>query len=589
MRVLKYILLIIILFLAKFMIANQNCDSLYFAPIIKRANTHQNSHQHIKVISLVDSLTNVTKFHENCKYYLILLNLKGLALENSQKFEESSQVLAEVIKMAQKYNYFEIEAKSYLIVVRIHDFLKRESDLRRNLAKAKALVDQYKLYNLLPEYYVRSSSSQRFFGTRDSSIYFANQAVFWGEKFHDHLNLADAYLLLGAANRGLPMAKEYMKKSAGYYKKNGSFSSVALQYLNLISILDNEGKLNEAGSYIDSAKYYLTNVEKNPRVFTLNSMLNELISLKFQKEGIADSSVHYIKLAKLYSDSSNFATNQEYISEKEIEIATLKEKSEIEYLAKSRKYWVLGFASLLGIIIVLIYFYFSKLKFESTIASQRDEILIQKNELDKLLQKQTILLSEVHHRVKNNLQVVISLLTLKSHHVQDENLVQYLNDICLKIRSISLIHDQLYHTNQFDKILLKIYIDQLCEQFIHMYSQNDIMFNIEIDENLVFNIETLFPIGIIISELTTNTVKHAQIANSERLNISISVEKNQNTYQLKYSDNGKGKLSNEKGLGSTILKSMTRQLNGSSNEFNQNGYHFQLSFIEKITSNLGYD
>ena len=198
---------------------SSGCDSLYYKPFIEAANTFQNYHQHKKVIVLVDSLASLQGVDEKCKYYLALLHLKALALEHSQKFEESSELLSKIIKTAQKNNLPETEAKSYLTLVRMHDFLKRKSDLKRNLLLAKSLIDKFKLNHLLPEYYVRSSSYNRFFGTKDSSIYYAHQAIIWGEKYDDYLNLADANLLLGANNRGSEKAIPYVLKSGDYFKK----------------------------------------------------------------------------------------------------------------------------------------------------------------------------------------------------------------------------------------------------------------------------------------------------------------------------------------------------------------------------------
>ncbi|MBK8078994.1 MAG: sensor histidine kinase [Saprospiraceae bacterium] len=565
---------------------SSGCDSLYYKPFIEAANTFQNYHQHKKVIVLVDSLASLQGVDEKCKYYLALLHLKALALEHSQKFEESSELLSKIIKTAQKNNLPETEAKSYLTLVRMHDFLKRKSDLKRNLLLAKSLIDKFKLNHLLPEYYVRSSSYNRFFGTKDSSIYYAHQAIIWGEKYDDYLNLADANLLLGANNRGSEKAIPYVLKSGDYFKKIGSNSSVALQYINVIKTLKDLGKIKETGKYIDSAKVYLQNLEKTPRVYDINEYLCELISSKFEVEGQADSAIYYIKLARLYSDSSLFVTNQQYISDKELEIATLKERAYIENLTKSRRIWIGGFIILLLCILILSYLFYHKSKYQKMISDQNKEILIQKNELDHLLTKQTMLLSEVHHRVKNNLQVVISLLSMKGQSSKNSETIQFFEDICMKIKSISLIHEQLYSSNQFDQINVKIYIEQLLNQFANMTIDSGRNYVVKIPDQLNFNLETLFPLGLILTELIMNSIKHAELEPEKSLMIHIEIKELGNFYLLCYSDNGKGKLTNNKSMGSIILSSMSRQLNAKTREFNASGYNYNLEFVEKTTSDI---
>lgn len=583
MNFLHYISLVLFSLFSVQINAKSSCDSMYYSQFIFRANQFQIHHQHQKVAVLVDSILTWNKEDENCKFVLILLNLKALAYEHSQKFEECSKISTEVVALAQKYQFPEIEARAYLTLVRMHDFLKREGDLKRNLSHVKALIDRYNLQEFLPEYYVRASSSQRFFGKQDSSLYYAKQAVVWGEKFNDYLNLADGHLLIGANYRGTEKSTQSMLTSCEYFKKLGSNSSVALQYINVIKSLNSIGRMKETNQYIDSSKLYLRNLEKTPRVYDIHEYLYELVAQKFEQEGSLDSSIFYIKLAHMYSDSSLFVTNYQYITDKEIEIATLKEKALVHQLSRSRSYWISGFVLLSFCILAVSYLYINRLKYQKKITHQTEEILAQKNELDILLARQNILLSEIHHRVKNNLQVVISLLTLKGQRSSNQETENFFEDICLKIRSISLIHEQLYNSNQFDNVNVGLYVQQLIDGFNNITSKSENTFTVNIP-TLYFNIETLFPIGIILTELIMNSIKHAEIESGKSLSINISINEVDNGYLLRYSDNGKGKSSDHKGLGTTILHAMSRQLNANSTEFNQAGFNYQLTFTQKTTS-----
>ena len=547
----------------------------------------QNLNKHTEVISLLDSVLSRHNNEVSCRCVLKLLNIKALELEHSQKFEESIAIATEVIFNAQKHNMYDVEAKSFLILVRIHDFLQRENDLKRNLGKAKELIDRHHLEELLPEYYIRASSYQRFFGTRDSSLYFANQAIIWGEKYDDYINLADAHMLVGAYHRGTAQATHSMLTSIEYFKKVGERSAVAILYVNVIKSLLTLGKISETNKYIDSTRIYLTNLEKNPGVYDTKEHFYDLVSQKLGAEGKTDSAIYYIKMARLYADSSNFVTNEQYINDKEIEIATLKEKALVNEISKSRRLWIIGFILLSFGILFLALVYRRTLKFQKLISGQNQEILEQKNELDALLSKQTILLSEVHHRVKNNLQIVISLLTLKGQTIQDQETAKYLEDVSMKIRSIALIHEQLYHNDQFDQINVHDYVQQLLDQFRNILSTTAYTSRIKVSENISFNIETLFPIGIMLTELIMNSIKHAQIQAPNTLDLQIEITEMDNNYRLTYSDNGRGKLMDRSGIGSSILAAMKRQLNARSREYNEDGYHFEMEFVMKTVSVVG--
>lgn len=587
MRITAFLCIVSFLFSAPQLKAKSACDSIYFSKIIEQGIYLQNHHKHDEVITLVDSILYIHKNEENCKYVLKLLNLKALELEHSQHFDESIEITTNVIEKAQKYKLYDIEAKSFLILVRIHDFLQRENDLKRNLTKAKSLIDHHRLVQLLPEYYVRASSYQRFFGSRDSSLYFANQAIYWGKKFNDYINLADANLMVGINCEGTEIGQKSMLTAIEYFKKVGSRSSVAILYLNVISALLDLGKISETSQYIDSARFYVNNLEKTPSDYEVNEKFYELISQKFEIVGKPDSAIFYLKLANIYNDSSQFVTNQQFISDKEIEIATLKEKALVSEISESRRMWIGGFILLLIGILLLAHFYRKTLLFQKLISGQNHEILTQKNELDALLSKQTMLLSEVHHRVKNNLQIVISLLTLKGQSLKDHDTANYLEDVSMKIRSISVIHEQLYNNDQFDEINVNAYVRQLLDQFRNILAATEYTSHIKINDGITFNIETMFPIGIILTELVTNSIKHANVQSSNTLNIQIEIKEIDKNYLLFYSDNGTGKLNENAGMGSSILAAMKRQLNAKSSEFNADGYHFEMEFVMKTVSGVG--
>ena len=131
-------------------------------------------------------------------------------------------------------------------------------------------------------------------------------------------------------------------------------------------------------------------------------------------------------------------------------------------------------------------------------------------ELKNSLQEKEILLKEVHHRVKNNLQVISSILNLQSSYVEDEKTLDILRESQNRIKSMSFIHESLYQTVDFSKINFSEYIDSLSKNLIHSYVLYDDKIELKINSKEVFlNLDLSIPCGLIVNELISNALKYA--------------------------------------------------------------------------------
>jgi len=197
------------------------------------------------------------------------------------------------------------------------------------------------------------------------------------------------------------------------------------------------------------------------------------------------------------------------------------------------------------------------------------DITIHKRQMDildkSLLEKQT-LLAEIHHRVKNNLAVVSSLIELQKEDVAPE-VEEAFQNIQSRIKSIALIHEKLYETTIFSEVCLSDYIHELTEIISKTYNSNqkeiDITFELE---DVKVDITTAVPVGLICNELINNCFKHG-FKSKLSGEIVIKMRKNSDYVALEVSDNGAGLpagfgLDNTHGLGVTLLNVLTKQLNG---------------------------
>jgi len=126
------------------------------------------------------------------------------------------------------------------------------------------------------------------------------------------------------------------------------------------------------------------------------------------------------------------------------------------------------------------------------------------------LKEKEVLLKEVHHRVKNNLQVISSILNLQSSYVKDKKSLDLLLESQNRIKSMAFVHESLYQTKDFSNISFSSYVENICSNLVHSYSNPDNPPELEMDLDLIqLNLDTAIPCGLIINELVSNALKYA--------------------------------------------------------------------------------
>jgi PAS domain S-box-containing protein len=181
-------------------------------------------------------------------------------------------------------------------------------------------------------------------------------------------------------------------------------------------------------------------------------------------------------------------------------------------------------------------------------------------------EQKEILLREIHHRVKNNLAIVISLLNFQLRRNDDPELARMIRDIQLRIRSMALIHEHLYQSDNLDRIPLSSYVQSLSSIILSAFSGQRVRLSVHL-EPIDVSIETALPIGLILNELLTNAFKYAFPDGKEGM-IEITLKKEKTDHcTLSVSDNGIGLPGNfafdsDKSIGMYIVKLLAEQLDG---------------------------
>jgi two-component sensor histidine kinase len=208
-----------------------------------------------------------------------------------------------------------------------------------------------------------------------------------------------------------------------------------------------------------------------------------------------------------------------------------------------------------------------------------EQYVLANAELSFINEEKTVMMKEIHHRVKNNLQVVMSILRLQSNEVDDEKTKYHLADSVQRISAMAMIHEKMYQSESLSKIDLKVYLKSLVDDLIRSYS-NKTSIKVQIESDLDrIEPKSIVPVALIFNELVSNSIKHA-FGKRDEGNISIEVRKNPDgKISLDYRDDGTwNNPEKSSGFGLEMIEIFTEQLDGNMSRNIDNGTHYHFTF-----------
>jgi len=235
-----------------------------------------------------------------------------------------------------------------------------------------------------------------------------------------------------------------------------------------------------------------------------------------------------------------------------------------------------GFYILFGLLFLGLGLLILKFRVNQVRLQAEKQVLYQKNE------EKNTMLKEIHHRIKNNLQVVNSLLSLQSREVDDEKVVAMFKDIRKRVLSMAMLHERMYGSDDLQFIDIHQHFKSLIDNLVKSYAvEKKIKLEISV-KGVEMGISTLTPLGLLLIEIITNSLKYAFATKNEGT-IKVSLKKLNGKYELIVGDNGLGFIPKtaSAGLGSKLIQIFSKQLNGSIEKLNSTGTVYRLVF-EKI-------
>ncbi|MBA2613201.1 MAG: sensor histidine kinase [Bacteroidetes bacterium] len=399
-------------------------------------------------------------------------------------------------------------------------------------------------------------------------------------------NLALSYFNQGDAVRAIPLLKVdvyYSLKVQNYESAFNSYNLLTKCYVNL-------KQKQLAKNYLDSAQNLL-----NEKVKGIAPKLRLLLTCASYYNSVKDfykSNECYQQYVSI-NDSFQLMEKERQVHNQGVAISI--EKSEIELNEKDRvieqnkfeeakqrtfrAYLLAGIIILLTVIIFLILNNRNSKKREVQLSLKNKQIGSQNFLIEQSLKEKEALIKEIHHRVKNNLQIISSMLSLQMGKVDDENIESILKDAQQRINAISLTHQMLYQKDNISTISLGDYVENLVSQIeVTIFSSNIELSTSIASRNRKINIDTAVPLGLMINEILTNAYKHA-FSESKKGHVSVSLADKESGCILKISDNGKGlpenfENLNQKSMGMELIHILAEQLDANLKIEKTNGTTF---------------
>lgn len=514
-------------------------------------------------------------FDKAMKGYKAINNIKGQAstsfkmawvLKKKGEYEKAMQKNIYALKLMES-----IDDKTGICdaMTRISWDLTKQNRLNEALNYAEKAIEMAEKNNLTSEFfYVYSNAG-------DVAI-----AMEKNQLSLDYFNKAAA--IIEEQNLGLTSQVDIGNSQGNALKKLGRYDEAIRFYTNCLkmakesnyqnginTVTANLGEINLLkGNYKEALPHQLETVrlqETNNDIANLIENYHH-VSTIYRKLNDFESALNYKQKAYDLRDSIGSIESDAKMSELLTKYETEKKEETIAFqeakIAQQKLVQYLGII-VVGLLLGLLIFAFISYRNRS----KSNRLLAQKNAENELLMK------EIHHRVKNNLEIVSSLLALQSAQIDDLKTKEAMTEGQNRVNSISIVHQKLYQGTNLGSIEMKDYFLNLSENILDSFgAENKVTLNLAMDK-LDLDIDTAVPLGLIINELLTNTIKYA-FPEGDKGTITIKLEKqNDQDLHLVVTDNGIGKsgITHGTGFGTQLVSLLTQQLNGTMKEESENG------------------
>ena len=434
---------------------------------------------------------------------------------------------------------------------------KRQADLlqnianiyRRNSSRHQEALDMYKQSYAIRKALADSSYIEKSvysiaitymeMGDFDNAKLYFDTSIYLNQLLKDTAEIGISYNELGHVyfeEHDYDNAKQYLSKAQDYLNASTNQSHICRNLLSLGKVDTAQGKYLSAEGYFKQAYDVVRDTDYDDLKLSAFELLRDAQGKSGQYKLAFENSLRYEEVYNRLKSSEREKFVEELQTEygvdqkeKQIEIQELK----LLQASNQRRTYIL-LMSLLGLgVLSLVGFLYNKNRTNKILNQQKDQI-------QKSLDEKEILLREIHHRVKNNLQVISSLLKLQSRTVDDAAALSALQEGQNRVKSMALIHQNLYQEDNLTGVDVKDYFEKLTRHLFDSYKVSKDNIDLQLDIcDIRLDVDTVIPLGLILNELISNALKYA-FDQTEKGILSIRLVESTDQLILQVEDNGKG-------------------------------------------------
>ncbi len=459
----------------------------------------------------------------------------------------------------------------------------------KSFALKKELNDQAGQLNSL----MNIGSSYQYQRKYDSALYYGKQTLTLSRTIHKPRDEVNSLANLGVAYTGLQQwdqaeihlmaalakadSSEYKEPLYSIYEGLGTLMisrknyKQAIDWFNKGVMLATESKRKEM-----LANYYDNLADCHEKTGDYNLAYNFIRN----SEAIRDSLLNEENLRQLNEINTMYETAKKEETISQLNKAGMQKEIALIRSKRERNYFIVA-AFLFSLLAGLAYYAYRSNKRKNQLLNN------QKMVIEKSLREKEMLIREIHHRVKNNLQIISGLLNLQSRQIENTEAQEAVREGRNRVKSMALIHQKLYQQENLTAVNMEEYLNDLVNSIQETFKFNNKNIRTTVNSHhLQFDVDTAIPLGLIINELVTNSYKYA-FARRESGILQISLEENiSKKIVLEVKDNGEGfppgfDSNNGKSFGMKLLQSLAAKLEAAYQFSNDNGAVFRMTFINQ--------
>lgn len=520
------------------------------------------------------ALNNLGVTYKNTGLNVQALEVLLIALRIAEEEADSTQIGAVLNNMANTYK----NQNQYEVALEMHE---RALEIRKRLSNPDNLADTHNNMGLV----------FRKMNRHEEALHHFNKSLAIRVETQQKRGLSYAYNNLGLVFLDMDQtdsALVYFEKSMKIKKSHGDIRDLSIGHINIGEAYLKMNNLDSAES-----RYLKALVLCNKKGYAELEIEGYLgLSVVHEAKGNYTQAFNYLKLHDQLEDSMHLQNNERSIQELQASYELQKTQNELAHLEQrqqlqalqlenyelTRNSLYIGISAILIVVLVVLLRYRSVNRLNRALKSSNKNL----RETQVSKEEKETLLKEVHHRVKNNLQIITSLIRLQSETISDPQVSSLFNESQDRIKSMALVHEELYRSDDFTSIQVEKYFRNLITELLATYSlSTQVNFSINTNVNQL-GVNTLIPLGLMVNEMITNALKHAFNGGDGELSLEL-FEESDGAFSLKLSDNGRGfpqdvMLNNPSTLGLELIHTLAGQLDGEVSFNNNPGAEYTVTF-----------